>query len=372
MDRIAIIFADYGNPNKPFWNEWYHDIKEIEGIDFRAYTSTSRLDNPKEIKGIKTRSRIELLRNMIRVALSGKAPTRNRARFLPLSQIDAPVVHIHDAQMFFRIKKHLHHSPKFVVSFRGYETLVRPHSDLQWKMELLKIFESASYLHFVSDYIKNAAIALGASEDKCITIHRSVDTDTFKPKESSLKGNEKPLILSVGRLVWQKGYLYGLEAMRILRQMGVSFNYRIIGTGVDLKQINYMIKEFELDRNVSIVSSASRKELKEHFSEADLFLHASVSEALPNVVLEASSMGIPIVATNVGGVSEAVEDLKTGRLIAPRDSLGLAQVLKQIIENKEMATKYGASARSKMIDEFSGQKAKSQWEKLFLKALKAE
>ncbi len=86
---------------------------------------------------------------------------------------------------------------------------------------------------------------------------------------------------------------------------------------------------------------------------ADVFVNAAWAEAFPYSVIEAMAAERPIVATDVGGTREAIEDQRTGRLVAPFDTDGLAAAILDLLDDREKATRLAAAARERMTEQFT-------------------
>jgi glycosyltransferase involved in cell wall biosynthesis len=101
-------------------------------------------------------------------------------------------------------------------------------------------------------------------------------------------------------------------------------------------------------------------------SESDLFVLPSESEASPNVILEAMAAGLPVVASNVGGIPELVTDGVTGSLVPPADSDALAAALLDLLDHPGRATAFGQAGRARIEQEHSFDRTVVQFETLYL------
>jgi glycosyltransferase involved in cell wall biosynthesis len=115
-----------------------------------------------------------------------------------------------------------------------------------------------------------------------------------------------------------------------------------------------------------------RKDVAEVLKEADLFVLPSLSEGLSNVLLEAMVAKLPIVATNVGGNPEVVEQDKTGLLVPAKDAGALARGLCQMLSNRELAIRFGEAGRRRVATHFSLQDMVNQTQELYLSLLECD
>jgi glycosyltransferase involved in cell wall biosynthesis len=96
-----------------------------------------------------------------------------------------------------------------------------------------------------------------------------------------------------------------------------------------------------------------REDVRDLLSVYDIFVLPSLSEGMPLALLEAMAAGVPAVATRVGGVSEVIENGKTGLLVPPGDSRALADGIATLLENPALATELGEAARQVAVSRFS-------------------
>lgn len=360
MADITLIFDQFGNPNQPYLAHWYALLKSTDKLHVSGLASSLGTIAETDVKLFKPRNRWNIIKRGLNILFDKEVPSMKKIIYYDLSKIETRVIHIVKSQMYNALSSYLPNSSRLFFSFRGYETLVLPQMDSKWKDELLEIYDKAERLHFVSDYIKNKAIELGAPPEKCYTVYRTVDTDFFtaSKRESTLS---KIKVLSVGRLTWEKGYTDALEAIFLLKKSGIDVEYSIVGQGSDLPLLQYHIKRLALESHVKIIPYLNRMQLKQQYQNANVFLISSLSDAMPNVVLEAASMGLPIVATDVGGIPELVSDGHNGLLSEPAKPLTLFNSLKFIYENMEQSFNMGQCARSLVDAKFSSRAAIDKW-----------
>jgi glycosyltransferase involved in cell wall biosynthesis len=91
-------------------------------------------------------------------------------------------------------------------------------------------------------------------------------------------------------------------------------------------------------------------------SAFDLFILPSIKEGLPYCILEAGVVGLPVIATNVGGINEIITDMETGILIRPADSKEISNALKFFIQNPEKIAEFGGKLKKRISEEFSLEK----------------
>lgn len=183
-----------------------------------------------------------------------------------------------------------------------------------------------------------------------------IDTTFFQKKSSSIKGKSKKSlrILTVGRLVKEKGYTYALEAIAKLRDSLSSqkFVYEIVGEGPLHSDLVSIIKENKLEDHVLLHGAKSKKEILEYYQKADIFLLPSVAEALPVVIMEAMACEIPVIATDVGSVREEVINGQNGFLIESANSEAIFQKLNLLVKDEDLRKNFGKLGRKLVLDKY--------------------
>ncbi len=141
------------------------------------------------------------------------------------------------------------------------------------------------------------------------------------------------MILGAGRLVEKKGFDVLVEACRLLRDEGHHFRCAIIGDGDQRERLAKQIVDHDLGHQVVLAGPAPREEVLEAMRKARILAAPCVTgedgnrDALPTVIIEAMAMGLPIVATPVGGIPEMIDQGNQGLIIPERDARALADAL---------------------------------------------
>ena len=188
-----------------------------------------------------------------------------------------------------------------------------------------------------------------------IVCSTGVDTNVFKPgndkDEIRSKLNLSPdnfVILYVGRMDLVKGVNYLIEAAKIIIAKYKQAKFVLVGDGS-------LRKDYEIlaDSSGNIIFLGWRKDIPKLMRMADIFVLPSLSEGVPNAVMEASASGLPVIASNVGGVSQLITDRETGILIRSRDKNALVSAICELIEQPMLAENLGKAGRLKMIENYS-------------------
>ncbi len=188
----------------------------------------------------------------------------------------------------------------------------------------------------VSDDLRKTAIRLGAPAARTQAILNGCDTSIFHPRDRRKARQALSLDLSseiivyVGRLDIRKGLVELIEAMAQLRSHCPAVRCYVIGDGPDRLVLTAAIARHNLADQVILVPSCPTQEVAQWMAAADLVTLPSYREGCPNVVLEALAAGRPVVATNVGGIPELMDET-CGRLIPDHDAPALAHALGRVL-----------------------------------------
>ncbi|MBW1860025.1 MAG: glycosyltransferase [Deltaproteobacteria bacterium] len=160
-------------------------------------------------------------------------------------------------------------------------------------------------------------------------------------------------ITTVARLVDEKNLFFALQVMKAIKEdQEYDFRYHIIGDGPLREAITKAIDQFNLSHHVKLFGALRHRDVRQQLAETDLFLLPSGYEASPVCVLEAQAMGIPVVATCVGGLDEAVQDGRTGYLIPLNDVQEAKFRIDFLHGNSDLRQQMGAQGRKFVEDNF--------------------
>lgn len=211
---------------------------------------------------------------------------------------------------------------------------------------------------------------LGIPAEAIAVVHNGVDTTRFFPGDRS-EAIESLLpvdftgkvLMTVGRLSEAKDHITLLSAVEILRKKGTNPYLIIVGDG-ELRQV--IMREIEERRLSSCVRMAGRRsDIDQLLPGTDVFILSSKREGLPIAALEAMSAGLPVVATSVGGVPEAIRDEFNGLLVPPGDPMALAEAINRVCKDKALATGLGRNARKVIEEKFSLDKIAEKYSDIY-------
>ena len=205
--------------------------------------------------------------------------------------------------------------------------------------------------------------------------YHGIDATRFEPRPAGDGPSRPTTILSVGRLVPKKGFLTLVRALRRLADRAVPFRCLIVGEGPLRRALASEIASLGLQDRVEIAAPMPHRRLLDRFREADVFtLACEVQEdgdrdGIPNVIVEAMAMGLPVVATRVSGIPECVEDGVTGYLVTEKDPEALAERIARLAADRNLAARLGSAGRLKVEREFDAARAIDVIERALREAL---
>jgi colanic acid/amylovoran biosynthesis glycosyltransferase len=244
---------------------------------------------------------------------------------------------------------------KMAVSIRGYDINVYP---LKYPRAYSHLWNRINKLHYIGDGLLRRAIEIGFDVNlphKKITpavnvelfanfkvVHRSTESEKY---------NSKINFLTVARLNWIKGLDYTLEALKIIKDAGVIFEYQIIGDGQEYERLVFARHQLGLQNEVVFIGKLDPNEIKEKLAMTDLYLQYSIQEGFCNAVIEAQAMGCLCVVSDAEGLSENVIDKITGFIVEKRNPKLLAEtilnVLLMSVQDKKRISKQAMDRVSK-------------------------
>lgn len=219
---------------------------------------------------------------------------------------------------------------------------------------------------FVSEGQRKRLEKFGIKGRRNWVVHNAISVNSIGPtdrgkeifKDFGIPGDEK-VVVSAGRLSPEKGHRFLVEAIGMLQESIKNTRFVFCGDGPCRQDLENQSKNLGISDICHFVGF--RRDLKEIFQAMDLMVLPSLTEGLPNVVLEAFACSKPVVATRVGGVPEIVEDGVNGVLVLPERPDLLAEAIKDYLADPEKSRMMGEAGYHKVRKDFT---LEAQTEKL--------
>jgi len=351
-----------------------HLPKKIEGA---TYVSLGSNQNKLAFAGTTfrwlTRSKqLGLFLPTIKKLLQGKRQTLQQQNLdLALKNILPDVIHVQWPSVLPWFEGVLSKGDlPVVLSQRGFHNNVRPFVDEDNFKYLQKWYPKIAGFHSVSK-------AISAKGDKVWTSSKKIDRVVYTglPLEelpfSETYTISKPLqLLSIGRAHWIKGYDDALRCCSLLKEKKLPFQYTIIGGAGD-EELQFLIHDLGLGDFVVLEKRLPQTEVIKRMCQASLLLMPSIEEGLPNVVVEAMAVGLPVVSTACGGVPELITDGVEGWLVPTRNPKEMANAMEAFaaMSLQEIMT-IRAAAREKVVRQHNEAQMVQGMETLYMEVLK--
>ena len=228
------------------------------------------------------------------------------------------------------------HNVPSVVMVGGSDVLLLARSGSRRKA-ILNVLQRADAVVTVSDHISQTLVKDGLPRRKLHVVRRGVDPAAFSPGDRLIArrglgvAEDRTLFVAVGRLVPVKGFEHLIASCAVLKSRGHSFGCHILGDGPLKGPLQRQIEQLGLQDSVKLEGSQSQMRLAEWYRAADQTLLSSISEGVPNVLLESLACGTPFVATSVGGVPEIADRLHD-RLVPPASPVAMADAIESQLQ----------------------------------------
>ena len=305
-------------------------------------------------------SDVEIIALHLNSAKDFLSASRKYQRLIKSFRPDVVHAHMVHANIFARINCVGAHIPKLICTAHN--------SNEGGKVRMLayRLTNRLSDINTnVSQEATDSLIRKGAfKKSNVMTVHNGIDLSKFEKVSGSQALDQNVInLISVGRLDDQKDYPNLINAFAILKKNNNgAIKLTIVGDGELRSQIESLIKELNLDKDITLLGR--RSDIPELLSQADIFVLASKHEGLPTVVIEAMACECYVVATDCGGSAEILGD--TGQLVPIEDSQALADALENTIAlSSKERMQNNRKARVRVEQLFSLETSVQKWLALY-------
>ncbi len=321
----------------------YEQCKRLLQKSFDVKVVTNRMQSPREyvVDGISVEC-YESMNTGFRLGIPYTIPTVASFPVFTRNVKDSEIVHAHGHPYLTSLiagKLAKYYEKPFVLTqhntFIDYNNIfnqVEKVNDLTVGKETLR---QADKIVVVSNATKGYVLSLGAKHSRVEVLHNGVDLDRFRPlfrvREEMRKklgiSKDVKIVLTVRRLVYKNGVDTLIDAAKFAVRKKQNIVFIVVGKGPDMASVQKQIEHMGLEKNIKLTGFVADKDLHLYYNAADLFVLPSKSgEGLPLVALEAMACGLPVVATNVGGIGEIMmKDF--GKLVPANNPEALAEAI---------------------------------------------
>jgi glycosyltransferase involved in cell wall biosynthesis len=287
-------------------------------------------------------------RDALRAAAALPAAAARLARAIRACRADVVVTNSAKAHVYGSLAARLARRP---LVWRMHDTIDSADFAGSTRRLLLAIGRRAPVLVLaVSDSTGRALVEGGVPAERVATLYNGIDLAGLRDgaARAPARVNGAPRVGSVGRLTPLKGHAVVLDAAAALLERGVDADFVIAGAAAreapsHLQELRARAERLGIADRVELVSPFP--DLARVLSGLDVMVHASVlPDSLPTTVLEAMALGVPVVATDLGGVPELVRDAETGIVVPPNDPERIADAVAALIAAPETRAAVGRAA----------------------------
>jgi glycosyltransferase involved in cell wall biosynthesis len=194
----------------------------------------------------------------------------------------------------------------------------------------------------VSEATRRQGLAARACDDaRTVVIHNAVEVGSFGARAER---TATPRIVAIGRLAFPKDFVTLLAA---LARVDSDHRVSLVGDGPGAAEVAAAVEARGLSDRVELLGA--QRNVTELLARSDVFVLSSRSEGFPVSILEAMAAGLPVVATDVGGIAEAVVDGETGILVPAADPRALAGAIERLLADVELRRHLGAAGRARAL-----------------------
>jgi len=251
-----------------------------------------------------------------------------------------------------------------------------------WKRRMVQkfVFKRTDYLLSVSDVLaRDLSTTIGIPYERFFTILNGVDTEVFAPNPQKREQLRKTYGLSpqtivlgtVGRPMKVKNQPLMIKALHVLKNRYKHLKLMLIG---DTPRESMYHELVELTKSLQltddVIFAGHQSDVAGYLNAFDIFLLTSFSEGCSNVIQEAMAVGLPVVASRVGGNPELIRHGQTGLLFESDNVASLVQQVELLIEDVRKREELGLAARQDVLERFSLQKMIENYRNFYLNAVK--
>lgn len=242
-------------------------------------------------------------------------------------------------------------------------------------LESMILYANKSYTRVLcpSIAVQNKVLSEGVAKEKTHLLYNGIDSGQFKTiQEYNLESRHELLselgitptdvnIICIGNLHEWKGHKYLIDAMAQIPK--VSYNLVIFGEGTSRGDLEKQINSLQLNDSIHLPGYCTN--IKRYLCAFDLMILPSLTEGLSNALLESAVSGIPLIATNVGGNPEVIENNHNGRLVEAENATQIAQAITEFLPDSKKYQQASIASRQIAEDKFSLVAMLNNYQELF-------
>lgn len=210
---------------------------------------------------------------------------------------------------------------------------------------------------------------------RVVTIHNGIEVDHYRPvhDQSFFKSAwgispDVSLVGAVGRLVEEKGFRYFIEAASLIEDLVPGTMFLLAGTGPLRGELEDMARRLGIAEKV--IFAGFTHDIRDVMAAVDVLIMPSLTEGFPMTTLEAMALSRPVIASDIDGIREQIQDGIEGILVPPEDPVALAQAVAGLLQDGNLSRMMGRAARQRVEGDFSVERMVSETERVYRSLMK--
>jgi colanic acid/amylovoran biosynthesis glycosyltransferase len=261
-----------------------------------------------------------------------------------------------------------------IVSFHGADVMVDMNKPA-YREATLQMLDAVTLVLVRSESLRRAVVDLGCDPQKIEIQRTGIPLEEFPFHDRAVPKNEEWRFVQAGRLIEKKGLPVTLRAFEVFVRQYLNATLTIAGEGPLLRELESLARELKIAERVSFTGFLSQQQLREIYYRSHIFLHPSQTgrdgnqEGIPNSMLEAMATGLPVFATEHGGIPEAIEHGVSGVLVPERDEFALVETLLEAVRDPRFLSGIAQTGADAVRKKFDLQQQAQQLDEIYLRTI---
>jgi colanic acid/amylovoran biosynthesis glycosyltransferase len=262
-----------------------------------------------------------------------------------------------------------------IVSFHGADVMVDMNKPA-YREATLQMLDAVALAIVRSESLRYALVDLGCNPEKIEVQRTGIPLDEFPFRQRVFPKNGEWHFLQAGRLIEKKGFPVTIRAFEVFVRQYPAATLTIAGEGPLLRELEMLAHELKIAQHVSFTGFLSQERLREIYYRSHIFLHPSQvgrdgnQEGIPNSMLEAMAAGLPVFATEHGGIPEAIEHGVSGVLVPERDEFALVETLLDAVQDLGFLSRIAQSGAEAVRRNFDLSTQAQRLEEIYLRTIR--
>ena len=261
-----------------------------------------------------------------------------------------------------------------IVSFHGADVMVDMNKPA-YREATLHMLDAATLVLVRSESLRRGLLNLGCDPKKIEIQRTGIPLDEFSFGDRAVPKDGEWRFVQAGRLIEKKGLPVTLRAFEVFVRQYLNATLTIAGEGPLLRELESLARELKIAERVSFTGFLSQQQLREIYYRSHIFLHPSQTgrdgnqEGIPNSMLEAMATGLPVFATEHGGIPEAIEHGVSGVLVPERDEFALVETLLEAVRDPRFLSGIAQTGADAVRKKFDLQQQAQRLDEIYLRTI---